>query len=42
MLASLGQTAAVCEYLLERERFDLFAVVLGGVGGMAALSGLHG
>ena len=31
MLASLGQTAAVCEYLLERERFDLFAVVLGGV-----------
>lgn len=31
MLASLEQTAGVCEYLLDRERFDLFAVVLGGV-----------
>jgi hypothetical protein len=31
MLASLEQTAAVCEYLMECDRFDLFAVVLGGV-----------
>jgi predicted AlkP superfamily phosphohydrolase/phosphomutase len=31
MLASLDQTASVCEHLLARERFDLFAVVLGGV-----------
>lgn len=31
LVASLEQTAAVCEHLLDRERFDLFAVVLGGV-----------
>ena len=31
MLASLDQAATVCEYLLDRDQFDLFAVVLGAV-----------
>lgn len=31
MLASIDQTGQICEYLLARETWDLFAVVIGGV-----------